>query len=196
MVAPLALTLEQTVLALGNDCSPPIKWSINKGEKVLLKGENGCGKSTFAETITGYKKATSGEIGRTLHTGYVSQKVWLPLKLTISDFLKQVEYLCDSNLTTSANQVIDIFGLKNLEHERIEKLSRGWQQRVHLAQAWIGEPTLLVLDEPHTALDSEGLEQLKKACKQSNAAILLLAPHESSLESSAERILNFKDIYA
>ena len=86
--------------------------------------------------------------------------------------------------------------MKNLEHERIEKLSRGWQQRVHLAQAWIGEPTLLVLDEPHTALDSEGLEQLKKACEQSNAAILLLAPHESSLESWAERILNFKDIYA
>jgi len=196
MTSPLALTLEQAVLALGDECSPPIKWSMNKGEKILLKGENGCGKSTFAETITGYKKTVSGEIGRTLHTGYVPQKIWLPFELTIFNFLKQVEYLCNANIAISADYVIDAFSLNACKHQPINQLSRGWQQRVHLAQAWIGEPRLIILDEPHTALDLEGVSRLQQLSEESDAAILFLAPHKSPIEAWAENILDFKNIYA
>jgi ABC-2 type transport system ATP-binding protein len=138
--------------------------TIERGETVALLGPNGAGKSTTIDMVLGLQQPDAGEaaifgrtpseavaagaIGAMLQTGAVIRDV------TVRDLISMMAALYPHPL--EVDQVIDLVGLERLAGRRTEKLSGGETQRVRFAVALVGDPELLVLDEPTVAMDVEG----------------------------------------
>lgn len=149
---------------------------LNKGEIVGFLGPNGAGKSTLMKIITGYLKASSGSVtinGIPMHQdaieakkfiGYLPEQNPLYLDMYIKEFLTYVAdcYNLGKNKKHAIDQVIEQTGLTAMSHKKIKHLSKGYKQRVGLAQALIHNPDLLILDEPTTGLDPNQLVEIRQ----------------------------------
>jgi ABC-2 type transport system ATP-binding protein len=147
-----------------------ISFEVNEGEIVGFLGPNGAGKSTTMKILTGYLTATSGEVqicGFDIGTdsisvkqnnGYLPEHNPLYTEMYVREFLTFVGELYGlngNNLKLKLNKVIDLVGLGSEQNKKIEQLSKGFRQRVGLAQALIHDPKVLILDEPTTGLDRQ-----------------------------------------
>ena len=145
--------------------------TINDGEVVGLLGPNGAGKSTLMKIMVGVWDATNGEVQVPESIGFLPEQNPLYEDMYVREYLRFfVELRKPSSVPlhstpyTLHQQVEDLInrvGLTAEANKRVGQLSKGYKQRVGLAQAMIGDPELLILDEPTTGLDPNQLEDIR-----------------------------------
>lgn len=135
---------------------------IPDGQVVGLLGPNGVGKSTLMKILMGLWKSDSGTVAVPARIGY------LPESNPLYEEMYIVEYLCFMAQMTQIEDrrlkiedLIEKVGLTPERHKHIRELSKGYRQRVGLAQALLGDPELLILDEPTTGLDPNQLVEIR-----------------------------------
>jgi ABC-2 type transport system ATP-binding protein len=158
-----------------------ISFSIEKGEIVGFLGPNGAGKSTTMKIATGYLPPTSGTVqvnglDVTTHSlkvrkmmGYLPEHNPLYLDMFVHEYLHfvgKVFEISSSTLKTRIPEIIGLCGLGREQNKKIEELSKGYRQRVGLAQALIHNPDVLILDEPTTGLDPNQILEIRKLIKE------------------------------
>lgn len=152
-----------------------VSFSIEKAEVVGFLGPNGAGKSTMMKIITCYIPQTSGEVtvcGYNVRSqsidvrrkiGYLPEHNPLYLDMYVREYLSFVgEMYKVPNLRQRVDDMIDMVGLNIEAHKKIETLSKGYRQRVGLAQAMIHDPEVLILDEPTSGLDPNQLVEVRQ----------------------------------
>ena len=157
-----------------------ISFDVNPGEIMGFLGPNGAGKSTTMKITTGYLSATSGrvevcgfevaqqsmEVRRNI--GYLPEHNPLYTEMYIKEFLRFVGSLYGlkgEKLTLRVSEMIEICGLGVEQGKKIGQLSKGYRQRVGLAQALIHNPPVLILDEATTGLDPNQIVEIRNLIK-------------------------------
>ena len=140
--------------------------TINDGEVVGLLGPNGAGKSTLMKIMVGVWDATNGEVQVPESIGFLPEQNPLYEDMYVREYLRFfVELRTNSQLPMSHSQLVEDLvervGLTPEANKKIGQLSKGYRQRIGLAQAMIGDPELLILDEPTTGLDPNQLEDIR-----------------------------------
>ena len=153
-----------------------ISLSIKKGEVVGLLGPNGAGKSTLMKIITSFLPPSSGTVkidGQDVqdnsleirkHIGYLPENNPLYHDMYVKEYLEFVmrTYPGHKNTKTAIDDIIQLTGLDIEKKKKIGELSKGYKQRVGLAQALIHNPDILILDEPTSGLDPNQLVEIRK----------------------------------
>ena len=155
-----------------------VSFEIGTGELVGFLGPNGAGKSTLMKIITGYLSSDSGivtinnEIIETKNVAIRSQIGYLPENnplysdLYVREYLEMVAgFYRLKNKKEQVLKMVELTGLKAEQHKKISSLSKGFRQRVGLAQALIHDPAVLILDEPTTGLDPNQLDEIRQLIK-------------------------------
>jgi len=154
-----------------------ISFSIDKGEVVGLLGNNGAGKSTIMNIITGYISATSGtvlvsghEIGRKAKAliGYLPEQPSFYPEMRVDEhlyFICELKGVIKKNWTCHVSDICKRVGISDVQKRMIRNLSKGYRQRVGFAQALIGHPKLVILDEPTAGLDPSQIIEMRKQIK-------------------------------
>ena len=158
-----------------------ISFQIQEGEIVGLLGPNGAGKSTTMNMITGYIEPTEGQIiieGYDIskkpkkakeQIGYMPEGVPLYSELTVKEFVNymaELKKLNKKERKEKVSKIIEQTGLKNVENKLIRNLSRGYKQRVSMAGSLVGEPKVLILDEPTVGLDPKQITEIRQLIKE------------------------------
>ena len=155
-----------------------ISFSVNKGEIVGFLGPNGAGKSTTMKMITGFLPVSSGEIfvsGLKVgidhlkpqrKIGYLPENNPLYVDMYVKEYLEFVGKIYKiGNLKDRVQEMIEKVGLELEQNKKIGALSKGYRQRVGLAQAIIHDPEVLILDEPTSGLDPNQLIEIRELIK-------------------------------
>nr|WP_319572357.1 gliding motility-associated ABC transporter ATP-binding subunit GldA [uncultured Draconibacterium sp.] len=181
-----------------------ISFSVNKGELVGFLGPNGAGKSTTMKIITGYLPQDEGDIlidgqkvsGQNLEykkqIGYLPEHNPLYTDLYVKEFLEiTAGFYHLKNKKQRIAEMIELTGLEIEQHKKIRALSKGYRQRVGLAQALIHDPSILILDEPTTGLDPNQLEEIRTLIRQiSKEKTVILSSHiMQEVEAVCNRVL-------
>ena len=158
-----------------------ISFTINDGEIVGLLGPNGAGKSTTMNMMTGFIEQTSGDIiidGYDMlkrpkkakrEIGYMPEGVPLYTDLTVKEFvmyMAEIKRVNRKERKEKVEKIIEKTGLKDVEKKLIKNLSRGYKQRVSMAGALVGEPKILILDEPTVGLDPKQITEIRSLIKE------------------------------
>ena len=158
-----------------------ISFKIEEGEIIGLLGPNGAGKSTTMNMITGYIEPTEGEIKvegydiskkpkkAKAQIGYMPEGVPLYSDLTVKEFVTYMAELKKVDRKTrkeKVEKIIEQTGLKDVEKKLTRNLSRGYKQRVSMAGALVGEPKILILDEPTVGLDPKQITEIRELIKE------------------------------
>ena len=185
-----------------------ISFKVNSGEIVGFLGPNGAGKSTTMKIISCFIKPTSGDVlvdGVSIHKDELSVKSkigYLPehnplyedmyVRESIS-FIAQMHKL--KNIKSAVNNVIEKVGLVKEAHKKIGQLSKGYKQRVGIAQAIVHDPKVLILDEPTSGLDPNQLEDIRALIKElgKNKTVILSTHIMQEVESICDRIVVIKN---
>ena len=139
-----------------------INLEIPAGQVVGLLGPNGAGKSTLMKILIGLWKADSGKISVPERIGYLPENNPLYEEMYVTEYLQFMAGLSKiENRQSEIEDLIDKVGLTPEKHKHIKELSKGFRQRVGLAQALLGDPQLLILDEPTTGLDPNQLIEIR-----------------------------------
>ena len=168
-----------------------VSFSVGKGEIVGLLGPNGAGKSTLMKILTCYIAPTEGDAtvcGHSIyddplevrrHIGYLPEHNPLYPDMYVREYLRFAAGLGGVKAVKErADEMIELTGLTPEAHKRIGQLSKGYRQRVGLAQALIHDPEVLILDEPTTGLDPNQLEFIRSVIRQAGRdKALLLSTH-------------------
>lgn len=181
-----------------------VSLSIKRGELVGFLGPNGAGKSTMMKITTGYLPADSGEVlinGTLVNPEMLEYKKdigYLPEHNPLYPDLYIKEYLAMSagfygikSPKKRIAEMIELTGLGDEQHKKIRSLSKGYRQRVGLAQALIHDPSILILDEPTTGLDPNQLEEIRKLIRQiSHDKTVILSSHiMQEVEAVCNRVI-------
>jgi len=184
-----------------------VSFQINKGELVGFLGPNGAGKSTMMKIITGYLPFDSGEVfinnqkisAENLeirkNIGYLPEQNPLYTDLYIKEFLEiAAGYYGLKNKKQRVAEMIELTGLGDEQHKKIRALSKGYRQRVGLAQALIHNPSILILDEPTTGLDPNQLEEIRKLIRQigKDKTVILSSHIMQEVEAVCNRVIIIK----
>ncbi len=158
-----------------------ISFSVARGEIVDFLGPNGAGKTTTLRMLTGYLPPTSGtatiagydifrqSIEARKKIGYMPENVPLYEDMRVREYLKfraQLKGLGGSDARRRVGDVIDTCGLANVRRKMIKTLSKGYRQRVGLADALVHDPELLILDEPTNGLDPNQIRQIRELIRR------------------------------
>lgn len=183
-----------------------INFSVRTGEIVGFLGPNGAGKSTTMKILTGYMEATSGSavvnqfdvakqsMSARASIGYLPEHNPLYLDMYVAEFLQFIGRLYGIKkplLNERIEEMIEICGLKNERHKQIGQLSKGYRQRVGLAQAFIHQPQVLILDEPTTGLDPNQLVEIRQLIKTlgKDKTVLLSTHIMQEVEAICSRVI-------
>ncbi len=175
-----------------NHALQDISFTLTEGIYGLV-GANGAGKSTLIQILTGNLQADSGEIyvnGQRISTkdksyksliGYMPQQQWIYENMTCEQFINYMAGLKGINKRDRREQTESLLGEVHLIEKRYDKistLSGGMKQRLLLAQAMLGQPSLLILDEPTAGVDPEERENISGLVKKcSEGRIVLFSTH-------------------
>ena len=139
-----------------------VSLEIPAGQVLGLLGPNGAGKSTLMKILIGLWKADSGSVSVPPRIGYLPENNPLYEEMYVSEYLRFMAKMTnDKCQMTNVDVLIDKVGLTPEKHKHIRELSKGYRQRVGLAQALLGDPQLLILDEPTTGLDPNQLVEIR-----------------------------------
>lgn len=180
-------------------------FTINDGEVVGFLGPNGAGKSTTMNILTGYLSATSGTakingydilenpIEAKRHIGYLPEQPPLYLDMTVEEYLDFVYYLKNTSLPKRPHlaEICQLVKIENVKKRLIRNLSKGYRQRVGIAQALIGNPDVLILDEPTVGLDPMQIIEIRNLITQlgRNHTVILSSHILSEIQAVCERIM-------
>ncbi len=152
-------------------------FNIDRGEIVGFLGPNGAGKTTTMKMLTGYLPPTAGTasiagcdiidnpLEARRHLGYMPENVPLYDDMRVYEYLEyraRLKGLCGKSVRSQIGDVIDKCGLEPKRKNLISTLSKGYRQRVGLADALLGNPDLLILDEPTNGLDPNQIRQIRE----------------------------------
>ncbi len=157
-----------------------LNFNIEKGEILGFLGPNGAGKSTTMNIITGYLSASDGkvlvndldvlehpnEVKKMI--GYLPEQPPLYLEMTALEYLKfvgEIKGVPKLELKSDLDRILELAKIADVRHRLIRNLSKGYRQRVGLAQALIGNPELLILDEPTIGLDPKQIIEMRNLIK-------------------------------
>ncbi|MDD2304069.1 MAG: gliding motility-associated ABC transporter ATP-binding subunit GldA [Prolixibacteraceae bacterium] len=181
-----------------------VSFEIGTGELVGFLGPNGAGKSTLMKIITGYLSSDggivtiNGEIVETKNVTIRSQIGYLPennplyTDLYVREYLEMVAGFYQlQNKKEQVLKMIELTGLKTEQHKKIGALSKGYRQRVGLAQALIHDPAVLILDEPTTGLDPNQLEEIRQLIRtiSANKTVMLSTHIMQEVEAICSRVI-------
>ena len=181
-----------------------VSFSVNKGEIVAFLGPNGAGKSTTMKIMTGYIPASSGEVYiggikvdiDELKTrqiiGYLPENNPLYVDMYVREYLEFVGRIYKvKNLKARVAEMVHAVGLDVEQNKKIGALSKGYRQRVGLAQAIIHDPEVLILDEPTTGLDPNQLVEIRELIRQiGKQKTVLLSTHiMQEVEAICDRVI-------
>jgi len=157
--------------------------SLSRGERVIVLGENGSGKSTFLSVVAGVLEPDAGALSVCKTLGFAPEKPDIPDHLLVGEWLDVVASLKGERRAGELP-----FGVRELLGTRSSALSLGQRQRVSLASAWLGNPELLVLDEPTNGLDADTQAEVEQRLLGASA---LIATHDRKFaQAVATRMLN------
>lgn len=183
-----------------------ISFDIKEGEIVGFLGKNGAGKTTTMNMITGYIEPTEGRIeinGYDIskkpqkaksQIGYMPEGVPIYNDLTVKEF---VSYMADlkgvkrEEKKTDVQKVIEETGLSEVQNKLNRHLSRGYKQRVSMAGALVGNPKVLILDEPTVGLDPQQVKQIRDLIKslRKNHTVLISSHILSEVSQICEKVI-------
>ncbi|HQY20716.1 MAG TPA: ATP-binding cassette domain-containing protein [Ignavibacteria bacterium] len=183
-----------------------ISFEINTGEIVGFLGPNGAGKSTTMKMITTYLTPNNGKIwvndldteedsmGVRRKIGYLPEQNPLYLDMNVMDYLEyaaELESVPKSDIPKAVKKMVEVCGLGDVQHKDIGELSKGFRQRVGLAQAMIHDPEVLILDEPTSGLDPNQIIEIRNLIKKlGKEKTLLLSTHiMQEVEATCDRVL-------
>ena len=183
-----------------------ISFEVKTGEVVGFLGPNGAGKSTTMKIITCYMAPDQGNItlnNHSIHTdaevikskiGYLPENNPLYGEMAIIDYLHfcaEIHGIPDADVPVRIKKMIEVCGLEREKHKKIQELSKGYKQRVGLAQAMIHDPEVLVLDEPTTGLDPNQIVEIRQLIKElgKEKTVILSSHILSEVEATCDRIL-------
>lgn len=185
-----------------------ISFVAEKGKCTGFIGANGCGKSTLFKILSGVERADAGSIsidGRVLarpvkelpeFVGYIPQENALMKELTVKDNLRLFAALSKEKENSSRTESLcRQFSIREFEREKVEHLSGGMQKRVNIVCALLGNPRILIMDEPSAALDLVFKEELKGYIEDFTKAggSVLLSSHDRGEILQCDRIFAMKD---
>ncbi len=183
-----------------------ISFTVKDNEILGFLGPNGAGKTTTMNIITGYLSSTSGSVKINGHDileepalakkaiGYLPEQPPLYLDMTVDEYLK---FICDLKQVPAKdrkehiNTIMDMVGISAVSGRLIGNLSKGYKQRVGLAQALVGDPPILILDEPTVGLDPNQIIGIRKLIKQlsKNHSIIVSSHILSEIQEIADRVV-------
>jgi len=137
-----------------------VSFEIPEGQVIGLLGPNGAGKSTLMKILIGLWRADSGTIEVPERIGYLPENNPLYEEMYVTEYLEFMAGLTRCG-NADVEKLISMVGLTPERHKHIRELSKGYRQRVGLAQALLGNPQLLILDEPTTGLDPNQLVEIR-----------------------------------
>ncbi|MCQ2533256.1 MAG: ABC transporter ATP-binding protein [Clostridia bacterium] len=183
-----------------------ISFNVNKGEVLGFLGPNGAGKSTTMNIITGYLSSTSGSVKVNGHDileepelakksiGYLPELPPLYLDMTVIEYLSFIADLKKVPKAERKEQLAKILAMvkiANVSDRLIGNLSKGYKQRVGIAQALVGNPEILILDEPTVGLDPNQILEIRKLIKGlANEHTVILSSHIlSEIQAVCDRVV-------
>ncbi len=183
-----------------------VSFSIAKGEIVAFLGPNGAGKSTTIKMLTGSLAATAGSasiagcdvvqdtIAMSSHLGYLPENGPLYEDMTPAEslrFFAQARGMKKAAIDAAIKRVVEQLSLQEVLDKPIDKLSRGFKQRVGLAQALLHDPEVLIMDEPTLGLDPNQLKTFRGTIRElGKSKTILLSTHIlQEVEAVADRIV-------
>ncbi|HZJ57851.1 MAG TPA: ABC transporter ATP-binding protein [Clostridia bacterium] len=158
-----------------------LDFTVNEGEILGFLGPNGAGKSTTMNIITGYISATEGTVtvdGYDIldnpeevkkRIGYMPEFPPLYVDMTVReylDFVFEIKKVDDKDKKQDMDRILELVRITDVRDRLIKNLSKGYKQRVGLAQALVGNPQVLVLDEPTVGLDPKQIIEIRNLIKQ------------------------------
>ena len=183
-----------------------ISFDVKTGEILGFLGPNGAGKTTTMKIITCYMPPTSGtvdvdgysiadhsiEVRRKI--GYLPEMNPLYLDMNVMEYLEyaaRLHGLDTARMRQQLGQMIEVCGLKDVRHKDIGEMSKGYRQRVGLAQAMIHDPDVLILDEPTSGLDPNQIVEIRNLIKQlGRAKTVVLSTHIlSEVQATCDRVI-------
>lgn len=183
-----------------------VSFTIKKGEIIGLLGHNGAGKTTIMKMLSGYLEADSGQIlldgldiqqQRRLiqqQLGYLPEHLPLYPDMTVLDYLDyaaSLKALSSESRAAEIRRVVAATMLQDKLEAKIETLSRGYKQRLSVAQAILGKPRLLILDEPTNGLDPSQTLQMRELIQQiaQDATVILSTHIMQEVQALCSRVL-------
>jgi ABC-2 type transport system ATP-binding protein len=181
-----------------------VDFELRRGELTGFLGPNGAGKSTLMKIITGYLLPDQGIVsvnGNVVNAsslnirceiGYLPENNPLYTDLYVREYLEiTAGFYKLYNKRQSVSRMVELTGLGNEQHKKIAALSKGYRQRVGLAQALIHDPSVLILDEPTTGLDPNQLEEIRRLIREiSSEKTVLLSSHiMQEVEAMCNRVI-------
>jgi len=183
-----------------------ISFEVKTGEILGFLGPNGAGKTTCMRMITNYLIPDEGSIfigGKSLldhteelksHIGYLPENNPLYQDMPVIDYLEFVAALqgiSKANISLRVAEMIRVCGVNPEKHKKIGELSKGYRQRVGLAQAMIHDPDILILDEPTSGLDPNQIVEIRKLIRElgKEKTVILCTHILPEVEATCDRIL-------
>ena len=190
-----------TVTAVSN-----ISFTAPKGQIVGLLGQNGAGKTTTLNILTGYMPPTEGQVlvdGLDMLTqsreckrniGYLPEKPPLYDEMTVRSYLKfvcELKEVARKQIPAHVDEVMSTCGLTDVAGRLIGHLSKGYRQRVGVAQALCGDPPVIVLDEPTVGLDPRQVVEIRALIKQLglNHTVIFSSHLLSEIQQLCQRVI-------
>ena len=183
-----------------------LSFHVEKGQIYGFLGPNGAGKSTTMNIMTGYIASTDGEVIINGHNileepeeakkciGYLPEQPPLYFDMTVKEYLKFAAELKKVPRDRRENQIKDVMkmvGITNMQERLIKNLSKGYRQRVGLAQAILGYPEIIILDEPTVGLDPKQIIEIRELIRKlaKNHTIILSSHILSEVSEVCDYIL-------
>ena len=183
-----------------------ISFTVNDDEVLGFLGPNGAGKTTTMNIIAGYLSSTSGTVKVNGHDileepelakkdiGYLPEQPPLYLDMTVREYLN---FMCDlkkvkkEDRKKQLDSIISMVKISDVTDRLIGNLSKGYKQRVGIAQALIGDPSILILDEPTVGLDPNQILEIRKLIKMlSRTHSIIISSHIlSEIQTVADRVV-------
>ena len=183
-----------------------ISFTVNDDEVLGFLGPNGAGKTTTMNIITGYLSSTSGTVKVNGHDileepelakkeiGYLPENPPLYTDMTVSEYL---DFICDlkgvskEERKSQLEKIINMVKISDVEDRLIANLSKGYKQRVGIAQALVGNPSILILDEPTVGLDPNQIIEIRRLIKNlSKTHSIIISSHIlSEIQEIADRVV-------
>ena len=182
-----------------------ISFTANESEILGFLGPNGAGKSTTMNMLTGYLSSSGGEalingidvledpVGAKKNIGYLPEQPPLYLDMTVNEYLNFVYELkkCKLPKRSHLNEICSLVKITDVQKRVIRNLSKGYRQRVGVAQALVGNPSTLILDEPTVGLDPKQIIEIRTLIKKlgKNHTVILSSHILSEVQAVCDRII-------
>lgn len=182
-----------------------VSFTVKDGEILGFLGPNGAGKSTTMNILTGYLSPTSGRViidgydilenpnEAKMRIGYLPEQPPLYLDMTVTEYLNFIFDLkkCKFPKAPHIKEICRLVKIDNVAHRLIKNLSKGYRQRVGIAQALIGNPDVLILDEPTVGLDPKQIIEIRALITElgKNHTVILSSHILSEIQAVCERVI-------